>query len=151
MKRTTIITLVVILALAGLISYGIIWYRKKASAGSATDPTDKTGNETKLNTGTNSGTGFPLPVVNSYGWWINKLGHAQFPVGMGSRGVEVLKIQEVLNTKGAAAGMAKIAEDGIWGNETETRFKAIYPQYSLVTLFMYTTEFDPEGETISKS
>lgn len=151
MKQKTIITLVVILAIAGAISYGIIWYRKRQSAKTETETgtntnTNGTGSST-VNTGS-TGTGYQLPKIESYAWWINKIGHANFPLSVGSKGVEVLKVQEVLNTLGAAKGLAKITEDGIWGNNTQARFKLLFPQYSAVTQFMFITDFDPNREIL---
>lgn len=151
MKQKSIITLIVILAIAGAISYGIIWYRKKyPTVPSTTDKKTDTGSSaTTVNTGTNTGAGYALPKIETYAWWINKIGHAKFPLGMSSVGVEVLKVQEVLNVKSVAKGLPKITEDGIWGFNTDTRFKLLYPNYSLVTLFQYTNDFDPDKETLS--
>jgi hypothetical protein len=150
MKRKTIITLVIILAITAAISYGIIWYRnKKGSTGSPTDATGTTGAPTTASG--SKGTGYALPKIETYGWWTNKLGHAKFPLGMSSRGVEVLKVQEVLNTMGADRGLATITEDGIWGFNTDARFKILFPRYSVVTLYQFITDFDPNGEILAKA
>lgn len=141
MKRNTIITLAVLLAAAGLISYGIIWLRKKAS-GTVVSPADKpAADTTSVN---NPGAGYQVPAIQSEIWWINKLGHASFPIGMNSRGIEVLKIQHTMNlmTVNDKIDAPKIAEDGIWGFETDARFKLLFPAYQLVTQYQYMTTFD---------
>ena len=146
MKQKSIITLVVILLIAGAISYGIIWWRKKPKA--ATVPVDPTagssGSSTVINTGTPA-----LPKVQTYAWWINKVGHAKFPLGMSSIGVEVLKVQEVLNQKSVAKSLPKITEDGIWGFNTDTRFKLLFPGFSTVTQFLFITDFDLNKEILN--
>jgi hypothetical protein len=152
MKQNSIITLVAILSIAGLISYGIIWYRKKmASTGSATG-TPSTGTATGINTGTGSatGTGYALPKINSYGWWTTKLGHANFPLGLGSRGVEVVKVQETLNVLTLAKRLndSPLTVDGIWGPLTDARFKKLFYGFNSVTQYMFITEFDKNGEIL---
>ena len=144
MKQKSIITLIVILALAGAISYGIIWYRKRALKSL---PTVVEPGATVKTPGT-SGTGYQLPKIETYAWWISKLGHAKFPLGMNSRGVEVLKVQEVLNQKSAAKGLPAITADGIWGFNTDTRFKLIFPSFSAVTQYLFITDFDPNKEIL---
>ena len=151
MKRNSIYTLIVILAVAGAISYGIIWYRKKkentpddATAAAATTPETKPA----VNTANTPGTGYGLPKLNSYAWWITAVGRAKFPLGMNSKGVEVLKVQEVLNALSVTKGLGKITEDGIWGNNTESRFKTLFPGFSLVTQYMFINDFDKNSEII---
>lgn len=145
MNRKAIITLAVLLGIAGAISYAIIWFRNRKAS-----PSPSVGGEPATNNDTTKpvGTGYALPKVQSYAWWTNKLGHAKFPLGLGSKGVEVLKVQEVLNTKKLPAGGGKIAEDGAWGAKTEARFKQWYPQYSAVTQFQFITDFDPNREIL---
>lgn len=151
MKQKTIITLVIILVIAGAISYGIIWYRNKKNSSSTDEKPDggsDSGTTVKV---PGTGSGYPLPKIETYAWWINKIGHAKFPLGMNSKGVEVLKVQEVLNAKGSAKGLSKITEDGIWGVNTDARFKQLFPNYTVVTQYMFITDFDPEGEILAKS
>lgn len=149
MKRKATITLIVILAVAGVISYGIIWYRKRTSTPSTGSGTaaDKS-NTSSTNKITVPGSGKALPGINSYGWWTNRLGHAQFPLGLNSKGVEVLKVQEVLNfqTVKQKINLGKISEDGIWGPETQSRFKLIFPEYDNVNSLTFSLYIDPENQ-----
>ncbi|MDP3914387.1 MAG: hypothetical protein Q8R96_11710 [Bacteroidota bacterium] len=148
MKQKTIITLVAILAIAGAISYGIIWYRNKKALASIAPVTPATGTQT---TGTPvTGTGYGLPPINSYAWWLNKLGHASFPLGRGSVGVEVYKVQEEMNKMVIARKLTAgaITEDGIFGSKTEGRFALLFPGYSVITQFMFINEFDKNKEIL---
>ena len=153
MKKNVFITIVIILLLTGAISYLIIWWRNKKNAATGSETNDQT-KPNQSTTGTIINTGPLVPtstIPSSYTWWENKLGHASFPLGMGSKGVEVVKVQEVLNKKAkekTSWGLSPIAVDGIWGNETNTRFKLFYPGYNLVTQYMFITEFDPAGEIL---
>lgn len=149
MKRNSIVALVVILAIAGLISYGIIWYRKKTGAssnGTNTDTSASGSNSSgiKINTGPLVST----PKINSYAWWIKAIGHAKFPLGMNSKGVEVLKVQECLNvlTTAKRLNASAIEEDGIWGFETDSRFKILFPSISGVSQAMFISTFDTNGD-----
>lgn len=146
MKRQSIITLVVILALAGAISYGIIWWRKRASAGSAANTTDNgSDSSNKVNTGTSVNTGYSLPKINSYAWYTTALGHAAFPLKKGSKGVEVVAVQERLNY---LAGLKKItpelSTDGNWGAKTEERFKLLNPSADSISENEFYLLYDPE-------
>ena len=144
MKQKSIISLAVILAIAGAISYAIIWFRKKQAATVVTAPaTDAT-----KSTVVDSKTGYVLPKIETYGWWINKIGHAKFPLGMNSKGVEVLKVQEGLNslTTTKRLNASPIGVDGVWGFETDARFKILFSGNNLVTQYQFITDFDPNGD-----
>ncbi len=152
MKKNVFITIMIILLITGGISYLIIWWRNKknAAAGSETETDATTGTQTDpvINTGALKQT---QQIPSSYIWWENNIGHAKFPLGNGSKGVEVVKVQEVLNQKAkekTSWGLSTIAVDGKWGNETNTRFKLFFPGYSLVTQYMFMHEFDPNGEIL---
>jgi hypothetical protein len=161
MKKNIFFTIMIILLITGGISYLIIWWRNKKNAdgGSAKEQDVTTGSQTN---GTVINTG-PLKPVNteaifngstasggvstSKATWIKKIGHASFPLGNGSKGVEVVYVQEFLNRKATEKtswGLSPIAVDGIWGNETDTRFKLFYPGFNLVTQYMFITEFNGE-------
>lgn len=159
MKKNSIITLLIILLVAGGLTYGIIWFmnRKKnvlqtgtntgTGDNSNTEPGSDSNNNTEIDTGNNES----LPPINSYGWWENKLGRAGFPLKYGSKGVEVVKLQEELNLKSAQKpswGLSDIAVDGIWGSNTDTRFKLFYPGYSNISEYMFLLEFDPMMEIL---
>ena len=144
MKQKSIISLAVILAIAGAISYGIIWFRKRQAANPATTPATDATKSTVID----SKVGYALPKIETYGWWTTKLGHASFPLGMLSHGVEVVKIQEVLNSLSITKklGAAAITVDGVWGNETDRRFIALFPNNNQVSQYMFITDFDTNGE-----
>lgn len=146
MNRKSIITLSVLLAIAGAISYGIIWWRNK-KAGTLAVP-DAEPSITPIVIDTQVGSA--LPKIESYEWWINKLGHASFPLGMLSRGVEVVKVQEGLNilTKAKRLNAGSIAVDGVWGNETDTRFKTLFLGFNQVSRYMFITDFDTNGDIL---
>lgn len=163
MKRKTIIISVSVLAILGIVSYAIIWYRKKSSStatnsgsGSSTtttttaaggSPGASAGSGASVAVKTGSAT---LPAMNSYAWWLSKLGRAKFPLGYGSRGLEVYKVQEVLNKMVIAQklNVGAIVTDGIWGPKTDARFKLLFPLYNQVSLYMYVNDFDPTRETL---
>ena len=144
MKQKSIISLAVILAIAGAISYAIIWFRKRQAAAIATKPAT----DANKSTVTDSKVGYALPKIETYGWWINKIGHAKFPLGINSRGVEVLKVQEVLNVLTASRRLnaSPITVDGVWGLETDKRFKLLFKGVNLVPLYMFIKDFDPNGD-----
>ena len=142
MKKNVLLTLILILVLSGGITYGIIWYinRKKAVAGSDEANTDSS-SILKTDIGIESaGTG-------NLEFWIDKRGHASFPLKKGSVGIEVYLVQIALNASVLNKGLSIdfIAEDGIWGTETETRFKLEYPNKNEVTKAHFKAEFDPDN------
>lgn len=168
MKRNIFLTIVIILLITGGISYLVIWYRNKKNAAAGADPnqTVSTGNQYSSNTTINTGPLKPtntesiwagakassgVPTTGKYDTWTAKLGHATFPLGNGSKGVEVVKVQEELNAIAASKpvlGFSTIDVDGIWGPKTDARFKALFPGYNSVTLGMFITEFDKNGEIL---
>ncbi len=149
MKQNTIIRIVIILGIAAAISYGIIWYRKRqAAAGTAPGSSPANADPaTTLQTGA-TGTGYPLPEIHTYDWWIKKVGHAQFPLTMSSKGVEVVKVQEVLNEQSAKKGLSPITVDGIWGFNTNARVKLIYPEFGDIPQTVFAIYFDPNREIL---
>ena len=150
MNPKSILTLFIILLLTGGAAYGVIWFTSRKKTG-GTGP----GN---LDPGTGNGPGTidigdnkqPLPKINSYGWWANKIGHASFPLKYGSRGVEVLKMQEGLNrmVRDKGWGSFDIARDGIWGQETQTRLNLLFPGTIEISEPFFAIYFDPEKEII---
>lgn len=157
MKRNVTITILILLLITGGISYLIIWWRNRKNSVTGSVPVDeeytvvKTQEQTQnVKVTTPQSKTEPFYVQGNYDWWINKLGHASFPLKYGSKGVEVLKMQETLNEKTQSKGLniSKIAEDGIWGPETTTRFNLLYPGITQVEKSMFSAEFDPMDEII---
>ncbi len=155
MNKKTIITLIAILAVAGGITYGIIWYMNRKNAGAPADQDEDQGTGTGSGSGSgsiiNPGTSKPLAGIDGYGWWENKLGRAGFPLKYGSKGVEVVRMQEELNRRSEAKvswDLSNIGVDGIWGPETNTRFKLFYPGLSSISEYFFLSEFDPMGESL---
>lgn len=136
----------VILAFAGLISYGIIWYRNKKSGSTPEIKTDASATPI-VNVYQPVST---LPKVQSYAWWINKIGRSSFPLGMSSVGVEVVKVQEVLNSLSIAKklGASALEVDGKWGINTDTRFKTLFPGFNQVSQYLFISEFDKNAEIL---
>ncbi|MGD9930136.1 MAG: peptidoglycan-binding protein [Mangrovibacterium sp.] len=153
-QKKTILILLGLLALAGGITYGIIRFtrKKEEETAAGTGTTTGTGSGTGSNTVTAStGSGYSLPAIQSYTWWENKLGRAGFPLKYGSKGVEVVKLQEELNLMGdakPALGLSPIAVDGIWGPETDTRFKQFFPGQTQVSEYLFRQEFDQMMEIL---
>jgi peptidoglycan hydrolase-like protein with peptidoglycan-binding domain len=54
-----------------------------------------------------------------------------FPLLMGSVGERVLMVQKAVNVKLKSSGAKTIAEDGIWGPETEAAVLKIYQSSSI--------------------
>lgn len=135
MKTSSVLTLILILIITGGLAYGIIWYIGK----------DESDLDENSGTGDN-GNSLPNdnePSNNDYDWWVNKIGHASFPLKMGSRGIEVLKMQEEMNWQVAQKNwdVDPISEDGIWGLNTQNRFKLLYPGYDRVDEGMFAMAF----------
>lgn len=147
-NKKTIYSVIILLVVAGAITAGIIWYRnRKESDSESASGSDTSGTTTGSESGTTVSTGSAsnLPAINSWAWWANKLGYAGFPLKLGSKGVEVVVVQQMLNmylaTKSNWA-LSEIAVDGIWGSETETRFKLFYPGVSEVSKTLFKSDFD---------
>lgn len=150
MKSKSLIIFFAILLLTGGAAYGIIWFRNRKNAGGGSgsqdlDNNSGTGGASTINTGNQN----PVaPLTNTYDWWIKKLGFAGFPLKMNSRGVEVLKLQQELNRLSAGKSWGTIAEDGIWGFNTQTRFKLLFPEMNEVPKTYFAIYFDPQGEIL---
>lgn len=147
-KGNIFLILFILLAVAGVLAYLVIWYRKRS--GSATNENSDTSDTNSgtytpgLQTGDQKPTG---DIENPYEWYKKNLGYAAYPLKLGSKGVNVKKVQEHLNTMTIAQKpyLALLDEDGIWGQKTNDRFKLFFPNYTSVDKLMFSTTFDPYG------
>jgi len=155
-QKKTIFILLGLLALSAGITYLIIRLKAKKEAEAETLPGDgdSSGSSSKttstVTAGNGSGSGYSLPKIQSYTWWENKLGRAGFPLRYGSKGVEVVKLQEELNALSASKDMANISVDGVWGPETDTRLKSLFPNTSEIPQSMFSLYFDKMNEIIKR-
>jgi len=151
-QKKTIFILIGLLALSAGITYLIIRMKAKKEAEAETLPEDGTSSGSSSKTTSTvtagSGSGYSLPKIQSYSWWENKLGRAGFPLRYGSKGVEVVKLQEELNAISASKDMANISVDGVWGPETDTRLKSLFPNTSEIPQLMFSLYFDKMNEII---
>lgn len=147
--KKPIITLLIILGIAGAVSYAIIWWRKKSALTNSATGTPTTG--TTATTGTtgtkpasSTSTGYQLASINSYAWYKTALGHASFPLKQGSKGVEVVAVQEVLNYLSQGKNLTSLLTDGKWGSKTQERFKLFNPNTNEITENQFYLIYDPE-------
>lgn len=144
-NKKALVTVSIMLVVAAIITYGIIWYRNRKNATAGPDPATGDASSTTGNTQTTTSNATSLPAINSWEWWAQKLGYAGLPLKYGSRGVEVIVVQEMLNLYSAGKptwGLDDIAVDGIWGPETDTRFKLFYPGTNEVSKTLFKSDFD---------
>lgn len=150
-NKKTLYSVIILLVVAAAITAGVIWFRNRKTDGTpagATDDIPSTGGTSTTNSGGSasgsSSDSSPVPNINGYDWWIQKLGYAGFPLKNGSRGVEVVIVQDTLNFKTMASGwgLDNITVDGIWGPETESRFKLFFPGETEISRNEFKSEFD---------
>ncbi|MHA7109242.1 hypothetical protein ACRTDU_03900 [Sunxiuqinia elliptica] len=136
MKKNSLLLLVLLLIVASGITYGIIWLMNKSKSSGTGINSDTAGDDLQTDH-------TPTGQSGSYQSWIDKIGHASFPLKQGSLGVEVLKMQEEMNWQVAQKNwdVDPISEDGIWGINTQNRFKLLYPGYNQVDEGMFAMFF----------